>query len=136
MLAFFVNLIDSLIYFYNNLIFKLIEDAMKKFILVVSVSLVVLSGCATTAPQGKRAGDDQLSCTQIKRQIVEAKEFEEKAHKERNRVITAGKGATDTTLFWPTLSTTYSTPQEAGNAAMDRLAYLTGLYGDKQCQYR
>lgn len=104
---------------------------MKKVILVISASLVLLSGCATpTVVQSKQVTDNQLSCAQIKSQIAEAKEFEEKARKERR---VTGKNVAAAVLFWPALLGTYSNTEEAINAAKDRQEHLVNLYNAKRC---
>lgn len=105
---------------------------MKKALLVASASLVLLSGCATpTVVQSKQISDNQLSCAQLKTQISEAKEFEEKARKERR---VTGKNVAAAVLFWPALLGTYSNTEEAINAAKDRQDHLISIYNAKNCR--
>ena len=103
---------------------------MRKFAVLVCISLML--GCAQPdVVRVRQVGDDDLTCEQIKKQFLDAQEFEEKARKE--------KGATGTNVaavvfFWPALLMTYANVEEAVEAAQDRQKRLQQMAADKGCK--
>ncbi len=104
---------------------------MKKALIIVGVAALLMQGCATPqVVQTKKVSDVNLSCQQILSEIEEADNFEKLARDERK--IT-GKNVAAAVLFWPALIGTYSNTEEAIDAAKERRANLTNLYGQKKC---
>jgi hypothetical protein len=100
--------------------------------LALSVSVVaLLSACATpTVVQPTQANDANLSCTDIKVQMSEAKRYEEEARSERGFT---GKNVAAVLLFWPALIGTYMNTEDALRAARERQTNLMALSAQKHC---
>ena len=104
---------------------------MKNHTLLAAI-IVVLAGCATSAKvQTVQIGDEQLSCDQIKNELVKL----DQAQKE----IDDKKGVTGTNvasaLFWvPGLLYTYYDAGQATEAINTRRANLNGSYNKKGCK--
>ncbi|ELA08010.1 putative lipoprotein [Moraxella macacae 0408225] len=93
---------------------------------------LLLQACATPhVVETRKPNDMNLSCSQLKAEIDEAKEFEKKARDERK---VTGKNVAAAVLFWPALLGTYSNTEEAINAAKDRQELLTKMYQQKHCR--
>lgn len=98
----------------------------------VIVTTLLLQACATPhVVEVNKISDANLSCTQLKAEIEEAKMFEKKARDERK---VTGKNVAAAVLFWPALLGTYSNTEEAINAAKDRQNTLTKIYQQKNCR--
>ena len=105
---------------------------MKLKFVTVLTSALFLQACATpTVVETRKVNDNQLSCSQIQAEIEEAKNFEQKARKERT---VTGKNVAAAVLFWPALLGTYSNTEEAINAAKERQDNLYKLYQSKGCR--
>ncbi|MCT4654294.1 MAG: YgdI/YgdR family lipoprotein [Cohaesibacter sp.] len=104
----------------------------KTSIAVLAISgALVLSGCSTSkVVQTEEIGDNNLTCEQIKFEIAEAKRFENEAQGKKG--IT-GTNVAAAALFWPALIVTYSSAEEAENAARTRQANLVRIANQKQC---
>lgn len=103
-----------------------------KFVGVFAAAALLLQACATPhVVQTKQVNDYQLSCSQLKAQIAEAEEFEQKARAERK---VTGKNVAAAVFFWPALIGTYANTEEAINAAKERQTILTEIYQKKNCQ--
>ncbi len=102
-----------------------------KFVTIVA-SALFLQACATPhVVETRKVSDTQLSCTQLQAEIQEAKDFEQKARKERT---VTGKNVAAAVLFWPALIGTYSNTEEAINAAKERQTNLFDIYQKKGCK--
>ena len=98
----------------------------------VIVTTLLLQACATPyVVEVNKLSDTNLSCTQLKAEIEEAKMFEKKARDGRK---VTGKNVAAAVLFWPALLGTYSNTEEAINAAKDRQNTLTKIYQQKNCR--
>lgn len=105
---------------------------MKLKIVTVLSGVLLLQACATPhVVETRKVNDTQLSCTQLRDEIEEAKSFEQKARKERT---VTGKNVAAAVLFWPALLGTYSNTEEAINAAKERQTNLFNIYQKKGCQ--
>lgn len=80
--------------------------------------------------QPKKLSDADLTCEELKAQIVEAEEFEKKARDTRG---VTGTNVAAALLFWPALIVTYSNSEDAIKAAEERREHLFGLYEAKNC---
>lgn len=90
-----------------------------------------LVGCATpTVVETKKAGDAELSCTQIKAELVEADKYLQAAKKDRT---VTGTNVVAAVFFWPALLGTYANTEEAINAAKERENILKNLGQKKKC---
>jgi hypothetical protein len=95
--------------------------------------LAMLAGCATpTVVQTRKVTDGDLTCDQLKSEIAEAEDFENKARQERGMT---GKNVAAVLLFWPALLGTYSNTEDAMNAAKDRQKSLFNIARGKKCSY-
>ena len=103
---------------------------MKKIILITFLASL-LGACATpTVVQTRQAGDENLSCADLKNQIELAKKYEVDARKERG---VTGTNVAATLLFLPGLLGTYMNTEDAMRAARDRQALLAELSSKKRC---
>lgn len=102
-----------------------------KFLAVFSLSILVITGCATSQKvQVVQPGDNKLSCEQINNEIRRLDDAQ--------REIDSKKGVTGTNvmsvLFWlPGLAYTYYDAGEASRLIYDRRTHLTALSNDKDC---
>ncbi len=97
----------------------------------IFLALGWLVGCATpTVVETKKAGDADLSCTQIKAELVEADKYLQAAKKERT---VTGTNVVAAVFFWPALLGTYANTEEAINAAKERENVLKNLGQRKKC---
>lgn len=107
---------------------------MKKIaLMLVMFGSVFLAACATSPKtQVVQAGDNHLSCNQIKAELAKLDQAENE--------INSKKGMTGTNvaaaLFWlPGLAYTYYDAGQAEQALTARKSYLTSLYNDnKNCR--
>ncbi len=106
---------------------------MKKIICVATVIMAgLLTGCATSDKvQVVQAGDNHLSCSQIKVELHKTDQAEKN--------VNSKKGVTGTNvasaLFWlPGLAYTYYDAGQATQAINDRRSSLTKLYNEKGCR--
>ncbi len=99
----------------------------------ISIFLIIFifSGCATSKKtQVVQAGDNNLSCTELKRELARLDEAEEE--------VNSKKGVTGTNvaaaLFWlPGLAYTYYDAGQAMEAINGRRSHLTQVYNQKNC---
>lgn len=99
--------------------------------LVALLVAVAAVGCATPhVVQTRQAGDDQLTCDQIKEQYRAAAKYENDARGERG---VTGKNVAAVVLFWPALIGTYMNSDDAMKAARDRQTILAELSVKKGC---
>lgn len=100
---------------------------------VVALIVAVLAGCASpTVVQTRKAADGDLSCDQLKEQLIEAEDFEAKARKERG---VTGTNVAAAILFWPALLGTYKNTEDAIDAAKERQRNLYGIAKGKSCPF-
>jgi hypothetical protein len=105
---------------------------MKSLACLALAGVVLLQGCASpTVVSVRKAGDEDLSCPQLKREYEDALDFEAKARKERG---VTGTNVAATLLFWPGLLGTYANTEEAINAAKERQKRLERLAEGKNCK--
>ena len=100
---------------------------------ILSILLLgsTLIGCATpTVVQKNELDDNQLSCFEIKKEIIEAEGFEDAARKERT---VTGTNVAAAVLFWPALIGTYVNTDKAIDAAQDRRDVLVARYLELSC---
>jgi hypothetical protein len=103
-----------------------------KTIASLLTAAVLAAGCATPhVVSVKQTGDSDLDCDKIKKSYADARDFEEKARKERG---VTGTNVAAALLFWPALIGTYSNTEEAINAAKDRQKVLEKLAEEKKCK--
>ena len=92
----------------------------------------LLAGCATpTVVDTRKIGDADLSCDQIKQEVVEAERFEKEARKERT---VTGTNVAAAIFFWPALIGTYSNTEAAINAARERKENMFKIATSKDCK--
>jgi hypothetical protein len=104
---------------------------MKKLMLVAALT-ATLAGCASpTVVQTRQAGDDNLSCDQLKEQFSAAQKYETDARGERG---VTGKNVAAVVLFWPALIGTYMNTEDAMKAARERQTILSGIAEKKNCK--
>ena len=131
----FAGVINFLLFFslaVSVTINQLIGARMKKMFLSVVVISSLVAGCATpTVVAVRKAGDAELSCSQLKAEYEDAKEFEAKARKERG---VTGTNVVAAVLFWPAMVGTYANTEEAINASKDRQKRLEKLAEEKKCK--
>jgi hypothetical protein len=102
-----------------------------KLPLIALLAAFSLSACSTSkVVQTEQIGDEQLSCAQIMQEIQEAKRFEDEAQSKKG--IT-GTNVAAAALFWPALIVTYSSAEEAENAARTRQTNLVRIANQKNC---
>ncbi len=90
-----------------------------------------LSACSTSkVVQTEQVGDHNLTCEQINAELQEAKRFEDEAQSKKG--IT-GTNVAAAALFWPALIVTYSSAEEAANAARTRQTNLVRIANEKKC---
>ena len=100
-------------------------------LLVISVAATAF-GCATpTVVQSKKAGDSEMSCSQLKNAHAEAGEFEEKARREKGFT---GTNVAAAIFFWPAMIGTYKNVEEATDAAKARQKHLESIAAEKNCK--
>ncbi len=107
---------------------------MKKTAILASVVIasLVIGGCATSRKiQVVQAGDNSLSCGQLKTELEKLDQAEQE--------VESKKGATGTNvaaaLFWlPGLAYTYYDAGQATQAIADRRSHLTTVYNSKNCK--
>jgi hypothetical protein len=105
---------------------------MKK-ISFISILLItfLFTGCATSKKvQVVQAGDNKLSCSELKRELARLDEAEDE--------VDSKKGVTGTNvasaLFWlPGLAYTYYDAGQATQMINDRRSHLTDIYNQKDC---
>ena len=103
---------------------------MKK-IIIPALMVALLAACATpTVVQTRQAGDENLTCEQLKTQIALAQKYEEDARKERG---VTGTNVAAALLFLPGLLGTYMNTEDAMRAARDRQSILTEMSAKKRC---
>ena len=102
---------------------------MKKVLLLCG--LVILTGCASpTVVQSMKAGDDSLTCGQLKNEYSEANRFIKEAESEKG--WTGGNIARGL-LFWPAILGTYNNANEAIAAAETRKVNLLNIMRTQKC---
>lgn len=100
--------------------------------LAIAMFVVLLTGCASpTVVDTRKVGDSNLTCEQVKFEIIEAEEFEKKARKERTAT---GTNVAAAVLFWPALLGTYSNTADAISAAKERRENMFKLAKSKHCK--
>jgi hypothetical protein len=100
-------------------------------LIVTALIASLLSACATpTVVQTRQAGDENLSCDNIKTQMSQAQKYEEDARKERG---VTGTNVAAALLFLPALIGTYMNTEDAMRAARDRQNVLAELSAKKRC---
>lgn len=100
--------------------------------LAIVIAALALTACATPqVTQVNQINDVNLTCSQIKTEIAEAKKLEDEARKERK---VTGKNVAAAVFFWPALVVTHMNADEAITAAKDRQEMLTKLYQQKGCR--
>lgn len=93
--------------------------------------LSFLTACATPEVISvRKAGDRDLTCTELEEGIAEAERFEAEARGERE---VTGKNVAAAVFFWPALVGTAMNTEEAIDAARDRREHLLRIYDDKGC---
>jgi len=103
---------------------------VKKIILLSFMTL--LNACAMpTVVETRKAGDSNLTCNQIQRELDDAERFEREARKERT---VTGTNVAAALLFWPGLIGTYANTEDAINAAKERKVNLLKLATAKNCK--
>lgn len=102
---------------------------MKK--IVVLCGLMILTGCASpTVVQSMKAGDEGLTCGQLKNEYSEANRFIKEAESEKG--WTGGNVARGL-VFWPAILVTYNNANEAIASAETRKVNLLNLMRHKKC---
>jgi len=103
---------------------------VKKSILIIA-SVVVLAGCATSKKvQVVQAGDQNLSCEQIKSELTRLEDAQDNVDEKKGVTGTNVAAA----LFWvPGLAYTYYDAGQATEAISERTSHLTKIYNEKQC---
>ena len=97
----------------------------------LAATTLFLGACASPeVVQPKKISDGDLSCTDLKEQIVEAERFEKEARDDRG---VTGTNVAAALLFWPALIVTYANTEDAIEAAEERRAHLLELYEAKNC---
>ena len=105
---------------------------MKKFLVILGLSLILLNSCAkpkvldVALPQDKK-----LSCEKLEEAVDDAQEFRAKA------VAVTGNTPQNQArayLFWPALMMTYLNASEAIVAANERTVHLINVMSDKNCK--
>ncbi len=92
---------------------------------------ILLAGCASSQKiQIVQAGDQKLSCDDIKQQLEEVDAVT--SANEKNKGAT-GKNVAAAIFFWPALAYTYIDARDAEKLALDRKNHLTKIYNDKNC---
>lgn len=105
---------------------------MKSKITAAIASVLFVSACASPeVVDTRKAGDSQLSCSQIRHEIAEADKYEERAREEKG---VTGTNVAATLFFWPALLVTQSNANDAIDAAKDRKAALIRLADQKRCK--
>ena len=100
-------------------------------VLATAASAVFLSGCASpTVVESKQSNDRMMSCDALKTAYGEAKEFENKARKERG---VTGTNVAAAIFFWPAMLGTYKNTEDAIEAAKDRQKHLESVAAEKKC---
>lgn len=105
---------------------------MRKCLIATAIVLAVSTvGCATPhVVQSRQAGDESLTCQQIKSQYQAAAKYETEARDERG---VTGKNVAAVVLFWPALIGTYMNTEDAIKAARERQTILADLSTKKGC---
>lgn len=109
------------------------REIVNKMSVVVGLLVVgLLAGCATpTVTATKKTGDADLSCAQIKEELVLADGYLKEAKKDRT---VTGTNVAAAILFWPALIGTYVNTEEAIEAAKGREAVLIKLAKKRKCK--
>jgi len=92
---------------------------------------LLLAGCATpyeVAPV--QAGDERLSCQDLKSAMREAGTFKQLADHEQGLT---GTNVSSFLFWWPGLVATYINTTDAKDAADERTRHLTALYTSHNC---
>lgn len=105
---------------------------MRKCLIAAAIVLAASTvGYATPhVVQSRQAGDDALTCPQIKSQYQAAPKYETDARDERGVI---GKNAAAVILFWPALIGPYMNTEDAIKAARERQTILADLSVKKGC---
>lgn len=89
------------------------------------------AGCASPhVVQSRQAGDDAMTCDQIKEQYRAAQKYETDARGERGAT---GTNVAAVLFFWPALIGTYMNSDDAIKAARERQTILADLGAKKSC---
>ena len=106
---------------------------MKLLMTLVAATVVtgLLGGCASpTVVESKQSSDRMMSCGALKTAFVEAKDFENKARKERG---VTGTNVAAAIFFWPAMLGTYKNTEDAIEAAKERQKHLELIAVEKKC---
>ena len=106
---------------------------MKRLMTALAATVVAafLVGCASpTVVESKQSNDRMMSCDALRTAYGEAKDFENKARKERGMT---GTNVAAVLLFLPGLLGTYVNTEEAMIAAKDRQRHLETIAAEKKC---
>jgi hypothetical protein len=91
----------------------------------------LLAACASpTVVQSVKAGDNGLTCSQLRNEYQDAEKARSDAEKEKG--VTGGNVAR--LLFWPSIIGTYMNANEAIAAADNRKVNLSNVMGQKGCK--
>ena len=100
-------------------------------VLAATVTAVFLGGCASpTVVESKQSNDRMMSCGALKTAYEEAKDFENKARKERG---VTGTNVAAAIFFWPAMLGTYKNTEDAIEAAKERQKHLESVAAEKKC---
>ena len=98
----------------------------------VALATALLSACTTSqVVQTHQIGDEAKSCEELKASIAEAQKFEQEARK--NKGVT-GTNVAAAVFFWPAMIATYTSAEEAEDAARERQMKLVNIANSKGCQ--
>jgi outer membrane biogenesis lipoprotein LolB len=101
-----------------------------KFVVGLSVVLLLAACASPEVVKSKQAGDSEMTCPQMQAAYQDAQEFESKARKERG---VTGTNVAAAIFFWPAMIGTYKNTEEAIEAAKDRQKHLEKLAASKSC---
>ncbi len=97
-----------------------------------ALTAALLSACTTSqVVQTNQIGDEAKSCDELKIAIAEAQDFERKARK--NKGVT-GTNVAAAVFFWPAMIATYTSAEEAEDAARERQSKLVMIANQKGCK--
>jgi hypothetical protein len=100
-------------------------------VLTTTVAAAFLGGCASpTVVESKQTNDRLMSCDALKTAYTEAKDFENKARKERG---VTGTNVAAAIFFWPAMLGTYKNTEDAIEAAKERQKHLESIAAEKKC---
>ena len=99
--------------------------------LVIFLFGAMVSGCATSQKiQAIAAGDNKLTCEQLKQELAKLEESSESVESKKGMT---GTNVASFLFWWPGLAYTYYDAGQAEELISERKSHLTNLYNDKDC---